>query len=56
MLIATGEGEFCFKIQMYKQLKGLAMGSQLEKALASIFVGFHASTRFDNTARPGVYF
>ena len=41
---------------MYKQLDGVAMGSPLCLALANIFVGFHESRFFDNTAKPGVYF
>ena len=32
------------------------MGSSLGSALANIFVGFHESRLFDNTAKPGVYF
>ena len=32
------------------------MGSPLGTALANIFVGFHESRIFDNTAKTGVYF
>ena len=32
------------------------MGSPLGLAVANIFVGFHESGLFDNTAKPGVYF
>ena len=56
MLIATQGVEFSFENQMYKQLDGVAMGSPLGSALANIFVGFHESRLFDNTAKPGVYF
>ena len=41
---------------MYKQLDSVAMVSPLGPALANIFVGFHESRFFDNTAKPGVYF
>ena len=56
MLIAKRGVEFSFKDQMYKQLDSVAMGSPLRPALANIFVGFHESRLFDNTAKPGVYF
>ena len=56
MLIATRGIEFSFNNQMYKQLDGVAMGSPLGPAVANIFVGFHESRLFDNTAKPGVYF
>ena len=56
MLIATRGVEFSFKYQMYTQLDGVAMSSPLGLALANIFVGFHESRLFDNTAKPGVYF
>ena len=55
MLIATRGVEFSFNNQMYKQLDCVAMGSSLVLALANIFVGFHQSRLFDNTAKPGVY-
>jgi len=38
------------------QLDGVEMGSPLGPALANIFVDFHDSRHFDNTAKPGVYF
>ena len=56
MLIATRGGEFGFNNQTYKQLDGVAVGSHLDPALANIFVGFHESKLFDNTAKSGVYF
>ena len=56
MLIATRGVEFSFNNQMYKQLDCMAMGSPLGPACANIFVGFHESRLFDNTAKPGVYF
>ena len=56
MLIAIQVVEFSFNNQMYKQLDGVAMGSPLGLALANIFVGFHESRLFDNTAKSGVYF
>ena len=56
MLIATSEVEFSFNNQMYNPLDCVAMGSPLGPALANIFVGFHESRLFDNTAKPGVYF
>ena len=46
MLIATRGVEFSLNIQM---------DNQLGPALANIFVGFHESGHFDNTAKPGVY-
>ena len=55
MLIATRGAEFSFNNQMYKQLDGVAMSSPLGPALANIFVGFHESRIFDNTAKQGVY-
>ena len=54
-LIATRGVEFSFNYQMYKQLDGVAMGNPLGPALANIFIGFHESRIFDNTAKPGVY-
>ena len=56
MLIATQGVEFSFNNQMYKQLDGVTIGSPLGPALANIFVGFHVSRLFTNTAKPGVYF
>ena len=56
MLIATRGVEFSFNNHMYKQLDGVALGSPLGLALVYIFVGFHESRRFDNTAKPDVYF
>ena len=56
MLLATRGVEFSFNNQMYKQLDSVAMCSPLGPALANIFVGFHESRLFDNTAKPGVYF
>ena len=41
---------------MYTQLDGVEMGSSLGPAFANIFVGFHESRLFENTAKPGVYF
>jgi len=41
---------------MYKQLNGVAMGSPIGSVLANIFVVFHESRLFDNTAKPGIYF
>ena len=56
MLIATHGVEFSFNNQIYKQFDSVAMGSPLGPALANIFVGFHESRLFDNTAKPGVFF
>ena len=56
MLIATRGVKFSFNNQMYKILDGVAMGSLLGPALANIFVGFHETRLFNNTAKPGVYF
>ena len=56
MLIATRGVEFSFNNQVYTQLDGVAMGSSLGPELANIFVSFHESTLFENTAQPGVYF
>ena len=42
--------EFSFNNQMYKQLDGVTMGIPLGPALSDVFVGFHESRLFDNTA------
>ena len=56
MLIATRGVGFSFNNQMHKQLDGVAMGSPLGPALASIFVGFHESRLFASTAKLCVCF
>ena len=56
MLIATRGVEFSFNHQIYRQLDGVAMESQLRPALANIFEGFHESRLFHNIVKSGVYF
>ena len=56
MLTATRGVEFSFSNKMYKRLDSVAMGSPFGPSLVNIFVGFHESRLFDNTAKPSVYF
>ena len=42
--------------KLNKQLDGVALDSPLGPALANIFLGFHESRIFNNTAKPGVSF
>ena len=56
METATRSVEFSFNNEMYQQKDGVAMGSPLGPALASIFVGFHEERLFDCDQKPGVYF
>ena len=46
MNIATTFAEFSFNNVMYKQIDGIAMGSQLGPALANIFVGYYENKLF----------
>ena len=41
---------------MYKQTDGVAMGSPLGLALASIFVGYYEEKLFSQTQKPPTYF
>ena len=55
MKTATTSVEFSFINIMYRQIDGVAMGSPLGPAVASIFVGYYESKLFTEISKPTVY-
>ena len=53
---ATSSVEFSFNDTTHKQTEGVAMGSPLGPALASIFVGYHESKLFSCVQKLTIYF
>ena len=53
---AKSSVEFSFNGTMYKQTDGVAMGSPLGPAFASIFVGYNESKLFSGVQKPTMYF